>query len=47
MDTGVQFEQFYFTIESADEASKVLASWKNGLPFDGEFTRGLYFHTIS
>lgn len=45
--TGVKFEQFYFTIESADEAGKVLASWKNGLPSDGEFTRGLYFHTIS
>lgn len=47
LKTGVQFEQFYFTVESTDEVSKRLDAWRSGLPFSGEFTRGLYFHTIS
>lgn len=45
--SGIQFAQFYFTTESADEIAGILNAWKQGESYNGEFTRGLYFHTVS
>lgn len=40
---AVDYGVAYFTLESRDQAAKVLAQLKACAPFDGEFTRGLYF----
>jgi putative protease len=36
----------YFTLESAEECSHILGLLEAGLPFDGEFTRGLYYKSV-
>ena len=33
----------YFTLESREEAAAILDSIRQHAPFEGEFTRGLYF----
>ena len=40
---AVDYELAYFTLESRDEAARVLALLAAHAPFDGAFTRGLYF----
>ena len=40
---AVDYGVAYFTIESQTEAAAVLKKLKAGEPFEGEFTRGLYF----
>lgn len=40
---AVDYGVAYFTIETKDEAAAVLRRLRTGEPFEGEFTRGLYF----
>ena len=40
---AVDYGVAYFTLESREEAARVLARIVRGEPFDGEFTRGLYY----
>lgn len=44
--SNLSFFEFYFTKEDAREAESAINAWKSGTPYDGEFTRGLYFHSI-
>ena len=39
----VELPLLYFTIETAARVREVLALVREGLPFDGPFTRGLYY----
>ena len=39
----VDYGVAYFTLESREEAAAVLARIAAGAPFDGDFTRGLYY----
>ena len=39
----VELPMLYFTIETAARVREVLALVREGLPFDGPFTRGLYY----
>ena len=39
----VDYGVAYFTLESRDEAAAILDSIRQHAPFEGEFTRGLYF----
>lgn len=45
-NSNLSFFEFYFTKEDAQEAENALKAWKAGTPCSGEFTRGLYFHSI-
>ena len=40
---AVDYGVAYFTLESREEAAQVLDSIRTHAPFEGEFTRGLYF----
>ena len=40
---NVELPLLYFTIETAARVREVLALVREGLPFDGPFTRGLYY----
>ena len=40
---AVDYGVAYFTLESREEAAKVLEMIRTHAPFEGEFTRGLYF----
>jgi putative protease len=40
---AVDYGVAYFTLETAEEAAAVLAEIKRCAPFEGDFTRGLYF----
>lgn len=40
---AVDYGVAYFTLESRDEAAQVLEMIRTHAPFEGEFTRGLYF----
>ena len=40
---AVDYGVAYFTLESREEAAKILDSIRTHAPFEGEFTRGLYF----
>ena len=42
----MDFAVLYFTGESADRAAEITRLYREGLPFDGEFTRGLYYKTV-
>ena len=39
----VDYGVAYFTLESRDEAAKILEMIRTHAPFEGDFTRGLYF----
>ena len=39
----VDYGVAYFTLESREEAAAILDSIRQHAPFEGEFTRGLYF----
>ena len=39
----VDYGVAYFTLESREEAAAVLGRITRGEPFDGDFTRGLYY----
>ena len=39
----VDYGVAYFTLESREEAAAILDSIRVHTPFEGEFTRGLYF----
>ena len=39
----VDYGVAYFTLESCDEAAKILEMIRTHAPFEGDFTRGLYF----
>ncbi|MBC5581669.1 U32 family peptidase [Anaerofilum sp. BX8] len=45
-EVEVDFAVLYFTGESADRAAEITRLYREGLPFDGEFTRGLYYKTV-
>ena len=45
-EVGTDFAVLYFTGESAARAGEVARLYREGLPFDGEFTRGLYYKTV-
>jgi putative protease len=40
---AVDYGVAYFTLESREEAAQILDSIRTHAPFEGEFTRGLYF----
>ena len=40
---AVDYGVAYFTLESREEAAQILDSIRSHAPFEGEFTRGLYF----
>lgn len=40
---AVDYGVAYFTLESREQATEVLAKLRRHAPFEGEFTRGLYF----
>ena len=40
---AVDYGVAYFTLESREEAARILDSIRTHAPFEGEFTRGLYF----
>ncbi len=40
---AVDYGVAYFTLETREEAAAVLDALRRGAPFEGEFTRGLYF----
>jgi U32 family peptidase len=44
--TGIDFEQFYFTTENAEQVKTVLEAWQKGSSCAEEFTRGLYFRPV-
>lgn len=44
---NLNFAQFYFTTEGQSEVEKILAAWNSGEKYSGEFTRGLYFHSVT
>lgn len=46
LKTNISLAELYFTTEDINEAENAVESWKLGKPYDGEFTRGLYFHSI-
>ena len=39
----VDYGVAYFTLESREEAAKILEMIRTHAPFEGDFTRGLYF----
>lgn len=43
---GIDFVEFYFTTEDAKQVREALDAWKAGSAYNGEFTRGLYFHEV-
>ena len=45
-EVGTDFTVLWFTGESAARAAEVARLYRQGLPFDGEFTRGLYYKTV-
>ena len=40
---AVDYGVAYFTLESREEAAQILDSIRTHAPFEGDFTRGLYF----
>lgn len=46
LNTEISFSEFYFTTENINEIQNAVEAWKLGKSYDGEFTRGLYFHSI-
>ena len=42
-ELGTDFAALYFTTETAARCAEVTRLFTAGLPYDGEFTRGLYY----
>ena len=45
-EIGTDFAELYFTFEDAGQVSEVLRRYLDRLPFEEEFTRGLYYRTV-
>ena len=45
-EIGTDFAELYFTFEDAGRVSEVLRRYLDRLPFEEEFTRGLYYRTV-
>ena len=43
---GTDYRLLYFTCESAEECEKVTSDFKAGAPFEGKYTRGLYYRGV-
>lgn len=43
---GADYRLLYFTCETAGECEKVTSGFKAGAPFDGKYTRGLYYRGV-
>lgn len=44
--TGVSYALLFFTNETAEECSQILAAYQHGAPCRGEYTRGLYYRRV-
>lgn len=45
-EMGVDFAVLYFTFEESRQAAEILRRYRAGEPFEGEFTRGLYYRAV-
>ncbi len=45
-EIGTDFAELYFTFEDAHQAAEILRRYRDGAPFEGEFTRGLYYRAV-
>lgn len=43
---GLNFIEFYFTTENAKQVKDALNAFETGGKYNGDFTRGLYFHEV-